>query len=151
MKNLILRVANPYGMGQAEGRLQGIIPIYLKCFLENTPLQIYGDGQNVRDYLYMGDLMHALECAIEYSGQESVFNIGSGVGHSINDIIKMVETETGIACPEIMTLSDRKVDVRVNVLDSSLFQKETGWHVTTDLKSGIRLLYNMIVNVESKK
>lgn len=144
MENLILRVGNPYGIGQAEGRLQGIIPIYLKCFIDKAPIQVYGDGENVRDYIYMGDLMRALHCAIEYSGCEEIFNIGSGEGHSIKDIINLIKSETNMSCPEIKYLPDRKVDVRKNILDSSLFQRETGWKINTDLRSGIKLLYNMI-------
>lgn len=145
MQNLILRVANPYGVGQAEGRLQGIIPIYLKCFIEQTPVQVYGDGQNIRDYIYMEDLMRAVDYAVGYRGSEDVFNIGSGEGHSITDIIRLIEEETGLSCPAVKYLPDRKVDVRINILDSALFQQETGWKAHTDLNSGIRLLYKMIL------
>lgn len=145
MENVILRVANPYGIGQAEGRLQGIVPIYLKAFIEQTPLQIYGDGENVRDYIYMEDLMHAMKCAVEYRGQEHIFNIGSGVGHSINDIIRLIEGETKMTCPEIQYMPDRKVDVRKNVLNASRFERETGWKIHTNLRKGIRMLYEMIL------
>ena len=82
----ILRFFNVYGEGQRdEGGYLSAIPIFLKQYNNNEPLTVTGDGKQTRDFVYVGDLVEAIEKSISFNG---VLNIGSGEEISIIDIAK---------------------------------------------------------------
>ena len=91
LNGIILRVANPYGERQRHDSSQGVIPIFLRQALQFKPLQILGDGSAVRDYLYIQDLIDALLASLEYQGSDSLFNIGSGTGLSLLELVGEIE------------------------------------------------------------
>lgn len=95
-----------------------------------------GDGRVIRDYIYADDVIDAAERVLHYNGQYNVFNIGSGKGESINDIIHIVDQLTSSNLI-VKRYPGRKVDVPVNVLDISRAQKELGWNPTISLEQGI--------------
>ncbi len=78
LKGLVLRVANPYGERQRLDSAQGVVPAFMARALRNEPLEIWGDGSIVRDFLYISDVVRALLAVANYEGSERVFNIGSG-------------------------------------------------------------------------
>jgi ADP-L-glycero-D-manno-heptose 6-epimerase len=81
-----LRVSNPYGPTQLANQAQGAVGVFLSRILNNQPIEIWGDGTVIRDYLYIDDLTRAVNHLIDYQGSESVFNIGSGVARSWLDL-----------------------------------------------------------------
>lgn len=83
-KYRIARLSNPYGLGQGEYKMQGIVPIFINHLLNEKPITVFGDGGNVRDYIYIEDAMEALDKLGQYGGETTTFNIGSGEGYSIN-------------------------------------------------------------------
>lgn len=85
-----LRLANPYGIGQIPFHGQGVIATFLASILLDKKIQVWGDGRAIRDYIYIDDLSEAFLKAVEYKGKYSIFNIGSGIGYSINDIIHII-------------------------------------------------------------
>jgi len=76
IKATILRVANPYGERQRVETAQGAVGVFLSKALRQEPIEIWGDGGVIRDYVYVGDVADAFAKAVEYDGTESVFNIG---------------------------------------------------------------------------
>ena len=87
----ILRFFNVYGEGQRdEGGYLSAIPIFLKQYNNNEPLTVTGDGKQTRDFIYVGDLVEAIEKSINFNG---VLNIGSGTEVSIIDIAKMFKDD----------------------------------------------------------
>lgn len=136
------RLANPYGTGQDVNRLQGVIPIFVRALLNGDPITIFGDGDVKRDYIFLDDMTTALVKLAEYSGTEKIFNIGSGIGYSLNEIIKKIELISGSKFKNIQYKPKRDFDVATNVLDTEITQKELGWSCTTSLDAGInKLLY----------
>lgn len=133
---IILRIANPYGRFQRPFSKQGLIANILGKFLTGAPIEIWGDGRVIRDYIYADDVIDAAERVLHYNGQYNVFNIGSGKGESINDIIHIVDQLTSSNLI-VKRYPGRKVDVPVNVLDISRAQKELGWNPTISLEQGI--------------
>jgi len=133
---LILRLANPYGEQQLTSRGQGVIPVFLSKALRGEPLEIWGDGHVIRDYLYIDDLCRALLLAADYAGAQRIFNIGSGQGFSLNDLIEMMRTllKKDILC---RYLPGRACDVPVNVLDVTLARQHLGWQPTISLEAGL--------------
>jgi len=133
----VLRVANPYGRGQVSERVQGVIGSFLHRALANRPVEIWGDGSVVRDYVYIDDAIDAFLRVAEHEGGLRVFNIGSGKGHSLLDIVRTIERVLGRRL-DVRFGPARPVDVPRNVLDVSRAEAVLGWHPTIDLETGIR-------------
>lgn len=74
----ILRIANPYGRYQRPFAKQGLIANMLGRYMTGSPIEVWGDGQVIRDYIYVDDVIDAAEKVLHYDGEYNVFNIGSG-------------------------------------------------------------------------
>lgn len=131
----ILRVSNPYGPYQLATKKQGVIGSFLDSACQKKPATLWGDGSAVRDYLFIDDLCDAVSKVIEYKGRSQVFNIGSGLGLSVNDIIGEIK-ELGLPL-EINQISAPPAAVQTSILDISLAEKELDWHPKTSFKEGI--------------
>ena len=132
----ILRPSNVYGVGQQLRYGQGVIGVMAERALRGEALEIWGTGESQRDYLYVDDLVTALLAILGYTGAHRVFNISSGEGHSVLDIVEILREQLGFT-PEIRHSQARNFDVPHNVLDSSLLRGETGWQPGVDLKTGV--------------
>ena len=115
LEGLVLRVANPFGPRQRLDAAQGVVPVFLGKALRREPLQIWGDGSTVRDFLDVADVVDALLAAATYQGEESLFNIGSGTGLSLNQLIELLEAQLNRSL-EVDYLPSRGCDVPTNVL-----------------------------------
>jgi UDP-glucose 4-epimerase len=132
----IARPSNVYGEGQRLHTHQGAIGVFVDNVLHDKPVEIWGDGNIRRDYLYIADLVSALVALIEHHGPSRVFNISSGRGYSLFEIIDIIReiTKTKI---NTTILPRRGFDVPVNILSSKSLQDETGWTPKTSLYEGI--------------
>jgi len=133
---VILRVANPYGPHQNPERAQGAIAVFAWRALNRQPIEIWGDGSVVRDYVCVSDVIEAMMRAAEYRGEERLFNVGSGVGHTLNDIVQVIERVIGRHV-EVNHATARSVDVPVNVLDISRARRYLGWTPAVSFEEGI--------------
>lgn len=140
----ILRLANPYGPGQEANRAQGVVGTFLSRVAHDEPIEVWGDGSVVRDYLYIGDSVSAMLHAARYRGQERIFNIGSGGGHSVREIIAAIEQVTGKAA-RVQYKPGRKFDIPVSILDISRARTELGWEPKIDMGEGLRLTYSAML------
>jgi UDP-glucose 4-epimerase len=104
-------------------------------------IEIWGDGKVIRDYVYIDDVVDAMLRVVEYKGNGQIFNLGSGVGSSLIDIIETIKDVTGQEV-EHKFLPGRLVDVPVNVLDVNHIRKELGWAPITNLGEGIGRLFH---------
>jgi UDP-glucose 4-epimerase len=132
----ILRVANPFGERQRVETAQGAVGVFLSKAIQNQPIEIWGDGSVTRDYLYISDVAEAFAHAVDYEGVKSVFNISSGVGTSLNEMIVLLEKVLG---REVVRhyQPGRPFDVPASVLDNSLARHELGWEPRVKLDEGI--------------
>lgn len=115
-KMLIARISNPYGPGQDFNKGVGFIDAAIRKAISGDILEIWGKGDNVRDYIYIDDVCEMLYSLIDYNGCEEVFNISSGIGTSQNDIVKIVEKK--IKKINIVYKERRSVDVKRIILDN---------------------------------
>lgn len=134
---LVLRYSNPYGPGQNVVGSQGIIPIFLNLAKHNQPITIFGDGENVRDYIYIDDLINMTKLIFAQKTKHNVYNIGSGEGRSINEVVFFLEKALGKKI-KIKRISARGIDVRRVVLDVERFQEEFEYAFKTKIKKGIK-------------
>jgi UDP-glucose 4-epimerase len=133
----ILRPSNVYGEGQRLNIGQGLIGVYANQLLHGEPIEVWGDGTVRRDYLYVRDLIGGILDLIKYEGPFRVFNISAGVGHSILEVIGILE-EVLRKEPRIIFKPSRRFDVPINVLSPSRLINETGWKPQITLKDGIK-------------
>lgn len=138
----ILRISNPYGRFQDAQANQGVIAVFLAHALRKEPLEVWGDGAAVRDYVYVDDVMDACMKLLDYHGDERIFNIGSGKGFALREIIHLIERETGQNA-DVRYQPSRIQDVPANILDCSIAARELGWRPSVGLSEGIHRLHMM--------
>lgn len=143
LQGIVLRVANPYGERQRLDAMQGVVPVFLGKALKNTPLEIWGDGTIVRDFIYVGDVVEALLLAHAYTGDEWLFNIGSGSGLSLNDLIGLIEAELGKRL-DVIYKPSRGFDVPANVLCIAQAKHHLGWQPRIKVSEGIRRFHQSL-------
>jgi UDP-glucose 4-epimerase len=136
IRTITLRVANPYGERQRVETAQGAVGVFLHRALGGDPIEIWGDGSVTRDYIHISDVADAFVKAVEYSGPKSVFNISSGSGTSLNELIVMLEDVLGKSI-ERRYLPARPFDVPVSVLSNDLARAELHWTPSTSMREGI--------------
>ena len=132
----ICRPSNVYGEGQHLNIGQGVIGVFLERCLKEQPIEIWGDGTVRRDYLYVTDMVQGIVKLINHRGDSRIFNISSGIGCSLNDIIKLIRDELKITVIA-QYITSRNFDVPLNVLDNSRLRFETGWEPQTDMVDGM--------------
>lgn len=134
--HVILRPSNVYGEGQHLQIGQGVVGVLADRALRGQELEVWGTGESLRDYVYVSDLVSAALAVADYEGERRVFNVSSGEGRSVRDIIEILRRHLG-ALPEVRHAPARGFDVPANVLDSSLLRAETGWAPRVSLEEGI--------------
>jgi UDP-glucose 4-epimerase len=132
----VLRVANPFGPFQLPVRSQGLIAMLLSRAMERRSTEIWGDGSVVRDYVYIDDIVDALASAAVDASAERIFNIGSGRGRSVRDVIAAVETALG-APLSIEWKAGRAVDIPVSILSVDRARDFLGWMPKTEFEVGL--------------
>ncbi|RFC33359.1 MAG: UDP-glucose 4-epimerase [Candidatus Nitrotoga sp. SPKER] len=136
IKAVTLRVANPYGERQRIETAQGAVGVFLHHALKGLPIEIWGDGSVTRDYIHVSDVAEAFVRAVEYSGVKSCFNISSGVGTSLNELIGILEDVLGKPIV-VRYLPGRSFDVPVSVLSNDLARNELEWIPSISMLGGI--------------
>lgn len=133
----VLRLSNPFGERQRIQASQGAVAVFMGKVLRGEGIEIWGDGSVVRDYLYIGDAVEAMVTAGTYRGAERIFNIGSGVGISLNHILDGIEHVTGLRAERRYTAA-RAFDVPASVLALDRARAALGWAPTTPFAEGLR-------------
>lgn len=136
VEHLILRPSNVYGEGQRLHIGQGVIGVLADRALRGEPLEVWGTGRELRDYLHVGDLVEAVRRLAGYRGPHRVFNVASGRGRSVLDILGALRAHLG-RLPEVRHTPARGFDVPVNVLDPARLREATGWEARTGLDEGV--------------
>lgn len=132
----ILRISNPYGERQAPDANQGSIPVFIGKVVQNEMIEVWGDGSIVRDYIHVSDVVKAFLSVLDCSMQHRLFNIGTGIGHSLLDVISEIEKIMGRSI-QVKFSPPRPVDVPINVLDIGRAKNVLGWSPTITFSQGI--------------
>lgn len=133
----VLRAANPYGPFQTANKQQGVIAALIKNALRGNEIDIWGDGSVIRDFVYVDDLANALLLAASDRSPYRVFNIGSGRGRSLREVIAMIEN--ALQKPiKINWQPGRPSDIPVSVVAIARAKKEFGWEPKVDFVEGLQ-------------
>lgn len=136
IRPVILRVANPFGARQRVETAQGAVAVFLRRAMRGLPIDIWGDGSVTRDFIYISDVADAFAKALDYAGDQAVFNISSGVGTSLNELIALLEDVLGVSVTR-RYLNGRPFDVPVNVLANDLARRALGWEPRVAMREGL--------------
>jgi UDP-glucose 4-epimerase len=132
----ILRVTNPFGPFQTTIKNQGIIATLIARGLKDEPIEIWGDGSVVRDFVYIDDVVDALELASRDKSDFRIFNIGRGEGHNLRDIVGKIQGLLGKEL-KIIWKDARASDVPVSVVSSTRAKEVLGWEPKASLDEGL--------------
>lgn len=132
-----LRMANSFGERQRTNGSQGAVGVFLRKLLREEIIDVWGDGSAVRDYIHVFDVVSALFAAAERNAAERIFNIGSGRGLSVLDVIKLLESVTGRTA-KVRHLRERSIDVPINVLRIDRANELLGWKPRISFEDGIK-------------
>ena len=133
-----LRFANVFGPRQDSGLEGGVVSIFLERMAAGEPTVIFGDGTQLRDFVYVRDVIDALIAAVGRKG--GPYNIGTGDETSVADLHTACAKVAGVA-DEPGHAAARLGDVHRSVLDSSLAARELGWRPRVSLDEGLGLTW----------
>jgi UDP-glucose 4-epimerase len=140
-RHVALRFANVYGPRQEASLEGGVVAIFLERMAAGRPTQIFGDGRQTRDFVYVGDVAVAVLAAADHDG--GVYNIGTGVEASVNEVHAACRRATG-SDQEPEYAPPRPGETRRSVIDPSRAAGELGWRPEHDLDSGLRATWSWI-------
>lgn len=143
----VLRVANPFGPYQIALKNQGVIAAFMRQCMNDHPIQLWGDGTSVRDYIYVDDVVEALRLSATHQGPSRIFNIGSGEGRSLRQIIHAIEAESGKSLT-VKVSPSRSVDIPKSILDTHLAKEELGWTPKVPFETGIHRTWRWLLTQE---
>lgn len=140
-----LRLANVYGPHQDGCGEAGVVAIFCKKFIAGENPIIYGDGRQTRDYVYVGDVVDAILCALDKRTLTGSFNIGTQKETSVNALFaQLVEASGCEAIPEYRPA--RKGEQMRSCLDCAKAMKELGWEPKFSLREGLMCTYEWFLN-----
>ena len=131
----VTRASNNYGPYQFPEKL---IPLMISNALENKPLPIYGDGQQIRDWLYVDDHARAILAVIDRGKPGEIYNIGGSRALPNLDVIRKILATVGKPDTLMQTVKDRPGHDRRYALSSEKLTRETGWQARVPFEEGLR-------------
>lgn len=143
----ILRFANPFGERQNPFLTQGLIAHLLYKIKNGESLEIWGDGKVIRDYFYIKDGARSIFKAINDNSSNSIYNISSGKGLSINQILDRFRKVLKLDF-DVKYMPGRKFDVKSNVLDNKLAAKYLKWEPEYSFNEGLKNTWRFYLDNE---
>lgn len=143
---VIIRPSNPYGPRQNPEGNQGVVAVVLGKIARDQTIEIWGDGEAVKDFIYIDDLVEGIYRAAFMQPIHKIINIGSGSGRSVNDLLGTISNVINRNIKVVYT--PRKThDIDKIFLDISRAKKELNWEPMIPIDMGIRNTWNFIKEV----
>jgi len=130
----VTRASNNYGPYQFPEKL---IPLMISNALENKPLPVYGDGQQVRDWLYVEDHCHAIRAVLEQGGPGEIYNIGGNCSLPNLEVVRRILKATNKPESLIAWVTDRPGHDRRYALTNGKLTRQTGWKPRMHFETGL--------------
>jgi UDP-glucose 4-epimerase len=136
--HVALRFANVYGPRQLAKLEGGVVAIFMGRLRAGEGVRIFGDGEQTRDFVYVGDVVRAVLAAAERDA--GTYNVGTGVESSVNSLFEACARIAGVEA-EAEHAAARPGDVRRSVVDVSQAAEALGWRPEVSLEEGLRLTW----------
>ena len=143
LNTVVLRFFNVYGPRQGMNDYSGVITRFIDLARNKSPLTIYGDGLQTRDFVNVVDIADAVLASIKSPVKNEVFNVGSGKPTSINELAQTILLLAG-ADAEIRHVSCRSGDIRDSYADISKAKRLLGYEPKVSLKEGLKTLLERV-------
>jgi UDP-glucose 4-epimerase len=146
MCNVIFRLSNPYGEGQKMSSGIGAVTAFLHRIMHEEEICIYGEGKTIRDYIYIEDAVDMMRLCLDKgmsAGTNALYNIGTGEGHKIIDVLHLAEKIVGKKA-KIVYSDKREFDVTRNVLDIARIRTIIGDYECRNLEQGMKEYYEIL-------
>jgi len=137
MDTVCLRYFNVYGPMQRFDAYGNVIPIFVFRMLRGQPVEVFGDGEQTRDFVNVVDVVRANMQAAATAGAFGAFNIGSGTRVTINELLRLLHAGSGIKA-NVAYVAPRAGDVRDSLADISAARRAFGFKPSVDLGDGLR-------------
>lgn len=134
--SIILRYFNPYGPGELHEPESHAIPNFVRSVLKKEPIPLYWNGEQVRDFIYIGDLAAAHVSVLPLSGL-NIFNVGTETGVKVKDVVNKIFEIVGYEVP-INDLGERPGDVPALFASAQKLKQELGWEAKVGLEEGLK-------------
>lgn len=148
LRVVVFRLSGVYGMGQHPTEDQGWVTWVIQQAIEQKPLTIYGDGKQVRDILFITDLLDAFDRAVENIGRTrgKAYNIGGGRKSSISilELLELLEQKLGIRPSAVKFSPWRSADQKVYISNTLKAKEDFGWVPKVSNEEGIMALYSWV-------
>ncbi len=135
MPGISLRLSNVYGPRQRSDAEGGVAAIFADRLAAGLPLQIYGDGEQQRDFVHVGDVVAAVMLALDDPSMTGVWNVGAGLATTVNELAQlMIAAYLGTGA---IRYEPERGEIRRSCLDVSKLRGTGRWHVTRTLAEGV--------------
>ena len=141
----ILRYSNVYGPRQSSNGEGGVVSIFFNNIINNLPIEIHGDGNQTRDFIYVKDVANANVLALK-NGSGKTLNISTGIGVSINELYEEIRTITNKSS-KVNYTKKRTGDIDHSILDNSLTKYVLDWKPNYSLKNGLEEYLNSYIKL----
>ncbi len=131
-----LRISNVFGSAISSTKPQGIIPRVCRAIHEDTPISIWGDGGNTKDYLFVDDFLNAVQIVVD-QGLTGTFNVASEQSLSVREIVALVESVAGKTL-KVAHCTAFSWDVEESRISAQRIRAATGWRARHDITEAIR-------------
>ena len=143
---IILRYSNVFGPRQNPKGAAGVIAIFGSKMLKNEPIEVFGDGTQTRDYIYVSDVVAANLAALK-SNASNIYNISTSKETSIKELVENIKKLTGSGS-QVEYKGGRAGELQVSCLDNTRAKIELGWTPQTDLIKGIEKTIEYLKNIK---
>jgi UDP-glucose 4-epimerase len=141
---VVLRIGNPFGMGQESQRTHGVIGRIFKCMRDGSEFTVWGNGAQVRDYVHVSDVANAFSHALTYDGPLDLFNIASGEGVNTDLLIRLCTEVSGVSL-QYDCRPKAAYEVERISLDIGLAASELDWRPSMTLQQGLAAYFKQLV------
>jgi len=149
LKGCSLRFVTAYG--PRENETHAIIALIYKAFEKMDPYQIWGSGEQDRDFTYVSDIVEGTVRAAEKVTDGTPINLGTGVRHKVKDVASKIFDAIGWKPDRIIFDTSKPVGVATRALNISKAKQILNWEPTTSLDEGLRKTINWYVTTHSRK
>jgi len=140
----IIRPSNPFGPGQCIGKSQGVITHFFNNYINNHPVEIWGSGEEQRDYIYISDLVDLLCLVITERADNKIYNVGSGQGTTTLELLESINRITEKKLP-IIFKPKPIYSVKKIFLDISKANNELKWKPKYSLNEGLSIYFKWLI------
>jgi UDP-glucose 4-epimerase len=150
LKSTVLRFSNPFGPRQIFSSNRGLVTTALEKVLWGKALQVMGDGDTVRDFVYVADVAHQAALLMQSQPSGFSYNLGSGQGKSVSEILRLIEvvTEQKVVVEPVPFPS---TFVKVSEPSISMLRDQIGDLQFTPIEDGIRLTWEYLLEFSGNK